>query len=72
MIKTLLFLLAMFASTANFAQGLTICNGEFALCAASTCKPTGQTITGNNGVAYPEVVCRCPILNGNNIADYGA
>ena len=67
--KTLFLLLALFSSAAYAAPGLTICNGEFALCAASTCKPTGKTITGNNGVAYPEVVCRCPILKGKNIAD---
>ena len=68
--KTLLVLLALFTSAAYAdPSGLTICNGEFALCAASTCVPTGKTITGNNGVAYPEVVCRCPILKGKNIAD---
>jgi len=55
--------------------GLTICHGEFALCAASTCKPvmnpdgTQRTITNSQGVSYPEVECRCPILNGPNIAD---
>jgi hypothetical protein len=68
-IKKIALTIVMLASTASFAQGLTICNGEFAMCAASTCKPTGKTITGNNGVAYPEVVCRCPILKGKNIAD---
>lgn len=52
--------------------GITTCDGEYALCAASTCKPTGKTITGNNGVAYPEVVCSCPILNGRSIADVTA
>lgn len=54
------------------AGELTVCKGDFALCAASTCKPTGKTITGNNGTAYPEVVCRCPILNGDAIADTSA
>jgi hypothetical protein len=55
--------------------GLTICQGEFALCAASTCKPvmnedgTQRMITNSSGDSYPEVVCRCPILNGPNIAD---
>ena len=56
-----------------FAQpskdGITTCNGEYALCAASTCKPTGKTITGSfdgmveasftvqgNGVLTPAVV----------------
>jgi hypothetical protein len=56
-------------------SGLTVCDGEYALCAASTCKPvlnkdgTPKMITGNNGVAYPEVECRCPILKGRAIAD---
>jgi|TARA_B110000503_G_scaffold121371_1_gene184908 hypothetical protein len=74
------FLTALLLSSTTFAQtptpppGLTICTGEFALCAASTCKPvmnpdgtqkTIQTATG----PYPEVVCTCPILNGPAIAD---
>ena len=50
-------------------SGLTTCDGKYALCAASTCKPTNKMITGNNGVAYPEVECRCPILEGRAIAD---
>ena len=50
-------------------SGLTVCDGQYALCAASTCKPTGKTITGNNGTPYPEVECRCPILEGRAIAD---
>ena len=50
-------------------SGLTVCDGKYALCAASTCKPTGKTITGNNGTPYPEVECRCPILEGRAIAD---
>ena len=39
------FLTALLLSSTTFAQtptpppGLTICTGEFALCAASTCKP---------------------------------
>ena len=50
-------------------KGITVCDGHYALCAASTCKLTGKTITGNNGIAYPEVECRCPILKGRAIAD---
>ena len=53
-------------------SGLTVCDGQYALCAASTCKPTNKMITGNNGVAYPEVECRCPILKGRAIADTAA
>ena len=65
--KYLLALLLLFASNTYAAP--TICNGDFALCAASTCKATGKTITNNAGETYPEVECRCPILNGPNIAD---
>ena len=70
------YLLLLLAVTALSVQAqtpeITTCTGDYALCAASTCKPTGKTITGNNGVPYPEVVCRCPILNGVAIADTSA
>lgn len=50
-----------------------ICGGYYALCAASTCKPTGKMITVNvNGggtAQYPEAVCTCPIESGEAIAD---
>ncbi|MFL5289485.1 MAG: hypothetical protein ACJ8AW_53145 [Rhodopila sp.] len=50
-----------------------ICNGRFALCAASTCQPTGRSITVNvttGGTAsFPEYDCTCPILTGPAIAD---
>ena len=79
--KYLLSLLAVFLIAAAQAQtptpppGLTICHGDFALCAASTCRPvmnkdgTQRTITNSKGESYPEVECRCPILHGPNIAD---
>jgi hypothetical protein len=71
--KKILLLLAVLVfnvqSQTTPPPGLTICQGEFALCAASTCKPTGKMILTNSGTEYPEVVCRCPILNGPNIAD---
>jgi hypothetical protein len=75
--KKLLAILAfLMLSPSVFAQlptaGITTCKGEYALCAASTCKPTGKMITGNNGVPYPEVECRCPILDGVAIADTSA
>ena len=66
--KKLLLLLLTLAST-SFADELTICEGKFALCAASTCTETGRTITTNNGKTYPEVVCKCPVLEGKSIAD---
>jgi hypothetical protein len=50
-----------------------ICNGYYALCAASTCTPTGKTITvnlsGGGTAQYPEVACACPIESGEAIAD---
>ena len=60
------------AGNSSKADELTICTGEYALCAASTCTPTGKTITTNNGVTYPEVTCTCPVLNGKAIADLSA
>ena len=71
--KTLLTLAFMFLSTAAFAESkITICSGQFALCAASACKPTGGTITNQIGETFPEVQCTCPILYGDNIADLNA
>ncbi len=71
--KLISILLFVFAFPV-FAQqpSLTICQGKFALCAASTCTKTGKTITTNNGVTYPEVVCKCPVLEGPSIADLSA
>ena len=52
------------------ARQLTICrNTTFALCAASTCVDTGQTIIGNDGVTHEAASCTCPVLTGDNIAD---
>jgi hypothetical protein len=53
--------------------GLKICQGSFALCAASTCTPTGSTIAvnvqGGGTASFPEASCLCPIVNGPAIAD---
>jgi hypothetical protein len=69
--KIIVMIILMFASLVQAGE-LTTCTGDYALCAASTCKPTGKFITGSNGVTYPEVICRCPILNGISIADTSA
>lgn len=57
----------------SFQHDFHICIGEFALCAASTCTPDGQTIMVNaaNGtkVPFPEAQCTCPIFTGVAIAD---
>ena len=50
-----------------------ICNGYFALCAASTCTPTGKQITvktATGGTAtFPEADCTCPVILGPSIAN---
>lgn len=69
--KLCLSLLMLFSSLA-FAQTtptIALCDGDYALCAASTCTRTGKTITTNDGQVWPEVVCTCPILKGKAIAD---
>ncbi len=49
------------------------CRGYFALCAASTCTPTGGTITvnviGGGTAVFPEADCTCPIFYGRALAD---
>ena len=65
------------ASAEDQASGaghdFALCEGEFALCAASTCTPTGGSITVNvtaGGTAsFPEADCTCPVLSGLAIAD---
>jgi hypothetical protein len=60
---------AMAASGHEFAY----CSGYFALCAASTCKPTGRRIkvnvTGGGTAYFPEANCTCPIFSGQGITD---
>lgn len=65
-------IVALLLASTSIAYGqqpdVKICEGEYALCAASTCTPTGGTITVK-GVAYKEVSCKCPVLKGPSIAD---
>jgi hypothetical protein len=50
-----------------------ICHGYFALCAASTCEPTGKKIrvnvSGDGTALFPEADCTCPVFSGNAIGD---
>jgi hypothetical protein len=57
----------MFMGSAQ-AMNLTICEGEFALCAASPATPTGKKIV-INGKTFQEGMAVCPILKGKSIAD---
>ncbi len=48
--------------------GIQTCSGEFALCAASSCVRTGKEIEvkengGQSVKKFPEVVCKCPIID---------
>ncbi len=62
--------LAASAQVSSAAERLTVCFGDFALCAASTCTPDGKKIAVNGtDTLFDEAQCTCPILNGPNIAD---
>lgn len=65
-ILALSFILSLLATP---AAALIMCQGEFALCAATSCMPTGRTITTNGGVTWPEAKCTCPVLHGLAVAD---
>jgi len=62
-----LFWVAALFSTAQ-AQNLAICQGEYALCAASPATPTGNSIVVGNKV-FKEGMAVCPVLDGGSIAN---
>jgi hypothetical protein len=62
-----LLLLALFPVTVSAAD-LMICNGEYALCAASGSTPTGKTITVK-GKVFQEGMAVCPVLKGRSVAN---
>jgi hypothetical protein len=72
---TLGFFTLCLVGRAGAQQGhdFKICEGEFALCAASTCQPSGGKITvnviGGGTATFPEYNCTCPIFDGPAIAD---
>ena len=50
------------------------CNGYFALCAASTCTPTGKqiavhTLIPGHDANFPEADCTCPVILGPSLAN---
>jgi len=64
----------------GIVEGFRLCPGDFALCAASICTPTGGMIdvkceagasgcTANGTAPFPEARCICPIFPGPSIAD---
>jgi len=62
-----LLLLALFCVNVSAAD-LMICNGEYALCAASGSTPTGKKIMVK-GQAFAEGMAICPVLTGRSIAN---
>lgn len=64
----------------GIVEGFRTCPGDFALCAASICTPTGGTIkvkceagvpgcAADGTASFPEAQCICPIFPGPSIAD---
>ena len=57
----------------GIVEGFRTCPGDFALCAASICTPTGGTIKvkelQRGTASFPEAQCICPIFPGPSIAD---
>ena len=56
----------------SFQHDFRFCIGDFALCAASTCTPTGGMIEVNTATGtapFPAAQCTCPIFSGPAIAD---
>ena len=62
-----LLALILFCANASAAD-LMICNGEYALCAASGSTPTGKTITVK-GKVFQEGMAVCPVLTGRSVAN---
>jgi hypothetical protein len=56
----------------GIVEGFRQCPGDFALCAASICTPTGGKIevkTSNGTAFFDEAQCICPIFPGPSIGD---
>ena len=70
LVATLGFFTLCLAGRAVAQQGhdFMICEGEFALCAASTCQPSGGKITvnviGGGTATFPEYNCTCTTFDG--------
>ena len=60
--------LFLFSTAVIAAPDLVICEGRYALCAASPTTPTGKTIV-INGVTFQEGVSVCPVLTGKSVGD---
>lgn len=64
-----LLVLLMFPTLAfGAAPNLMVCNGEYALCAASGSTPTGRRINVQ-GKMFAEGMAVCPVLKGRSVAN---
>ena len=62
-----LLLIALLCGNAAAAD-IMLCNGEYALCAASGSTPTGKMITVK-GKKFQEGMAVCPVLKGQSVAN---
>ena len=62
-----LLLIALLCGNAAAAE-IMLCNGEYALCAASGSTPTGKMITVK-GKKFAEGMAVCPVLKGQSVAN---
>ena len=62
-----LLLIALLCGNASAAE-IILCNGEYALCAASGSTPTGKMIAVK-GKKFQEGMAVCPVLKGQSVAN---
>jgi hypothetical protein len=58
----------VFVASVHAEPALIMCDGQYALCAASPTTPTNKTMV-INGVTFQEGVSVCPVLNGKAVGD---
>lgn len=62
------YLFLLFVASACAEPALIICEGQYALCAASPTTSTSKTMV-INGVTFQEGVSVCPVLTGKAVGD---
>jgi hypothetical protein len=67
-IPLLIALLTPVSVYADQSIKIGLCHGQYALCAASSTEPTGNTVVVN-GITFPEGKSVCPVLNGISIGN---
>jgi hypothetical protein len=67
-IPLLIALLTPVSVYADQSIKIGLCHGQYALCAASSTEPTGNTVVVN-GITFPEGKSVCPVLSGISIGN---